>query len=190
MSVDSPPRRATIGRFVEQAGRLGLPLGVGLVAGFWAADLGVAWLPTMLEIVLALAIAALVAIVIGAWLAGRALAPTAEGRRLRRRTVATLALVALACNLGSNPDAGAQVTATSAGAVAGPGTLVALSDVPEVVIQSPADGSEALLYNELQVYATAADKQGVTRIELRVDNLLVDTSASPNPQGSPTLSTS
>jgi hypothetical protein len=92
--VDS--RRARAGRAVEQLGRLGLPLGAGLLAGYWAADLGAAWLPTMLELVLGVTLFSLAAIGAGAWLAGRATLPTRAGRRLRRRMVATLALVALA----------------------------------------------------------------------------------------------
>ncbi len=93
-----------------------------------------------------------------------------------------LMALALACNLGAQSPDAAQITATALGS-----TAVAQSNVPEVEIQSPADNSEAVVNTEVQVYVRATDQTGVTRIEMRVDNLIVDTSASPDPNGSPTL---
>ncbi|MEP7286761.1 MAG: GDSL-type esterase/lipase family protein [Chloroflexota bacterium] len=88
-------------------------------------------------------------------------------------------LAILACNLGAQPP--------SATSTAGPATtepaMVAQSDVPDVEIRSPADGSEVVINSEVQVYVRAADKVGVTRVEMRVDNLIVDTAASPEANG-------
>ena len=66
-------------------------------------------------------------------------------------------------------------------------TLVAQSDVPEVEIRSPGDNTEVLINNEVQVYVRAVDRVGVTRIEMRVDGQIVDTAASPEANGSPTM---
>jgi hypothetical protein len=96
--------------------------------------------------------------------------------------VTLLALAALACNLGAQPQNATTTPVSTAGA-----TLVAQSDVPEVEIRSPADNTEAVIQTEVQVYVRAVDKVGVTRIEMRVDNQIVDTAASPEASGAPTM---
>ncbi len=96
--------------------------------------------------------------------------------------LALLALAALACNLGAQPP---QVTTTPGGTAAQ--TLVVQSDVPEVEIRSPGDNSEVVINTEVQVYVRAVDRQGVTRVEMRVDNQIVDTAASPEAAGSPSM---
>src|SRR5258708_11104864 len=96
-------------------------------------------------------------------------------------SVMAVALAALACNLGAQPPG---VTETP-GATAS--TLVALSDVPDVEIRSPADNSEVAIQTEVQVYVRAVDKVGVTRIEMNVDGLIVDTAAAPQANGVPSL---
>src|SRR5262245_13153732 len=96
--------------------------------------------------------------------------------------LALLALAALACNLGAQPS---QVTSTPGGTAAQ--TLVVQSNVPEVEIRSPADNSEAVINTEVQVYVRAVDSQGVPRIERRVDNQIVDTAASPEAAGTPSM---
>jgi hypothetical protein len=93
-----------------------------------------------------------------------------------------LMLAALACNLGAPPP---SVTTTPGSAT--PGTQIALSDVPEVEIRSPADNTEVIINTEVQVYVRAVDRQGVTRVEMRVDNQIVDTAASPEATGTPTM---
>src|SRR5258708_5003818 len=93
----------------------------------------------------------------------------------------SVALAALACNIGAQPPV---VTATSPSSNT---TLVAQSDVPEVEIRSPADNSEVIINTEVQVYVRAVDKVGVTRIEMRVDNLIVDTAASPDANGTTSM---
>jgi len=106
--------------------------------------------------------------------------------------VLLLAVIMTACNFpGSGNPATTTPDLTQVGALGTPGTpgtLVA-SDVPEVEIRSPADKSEVVLNQVVQLFVAAVDKEGVTRIELRADNLLVDTSASPEAQGSKSLNT-
>jgi len=91
-------------------------------------------------------------------------------------------LAALACSLGGQPT----VPTATPGATAG-STLVAQSDVPDVEIRSPQDKTEVVVQTEVQVYARAVDKVGVTRIEMRVDGLIVDTAASPEANGVPSM---
>src|SRR4051812_32941077 len=91
-------------------------------------------------------------------------------------SVLAVALAALACNLGAQPATTVPPAATGS-------TLVAQSDVPDVEIRSPADQSEVVIRTEVQVYVRAVDKVGVTRIEMRVDGLIVDTAASPEANG-------
>src|SRR5258706_3731424 len=93
-----------------------------------------------------------------------------------------MVLAALACSIGGQPP----VATVTPGGTADT-TLVALSDVPEVEIRSPQDNTEVVIQTEVQVYAHAVDKVGVTRIEMRVDGLIVDTAASPEANGTPTM---
>ncbi len=109
---------------------------------------------------------------------------------VRIRTIIPILLVFLvsACNFPGVAEPTATPQPSGPGSPNN-GTLVAVSDVPEVEIRSPADKTEVVLNAPVQVFIAAADKQGITRIELRADNLLVDTSASQNPTGSPSLNT-
>ncbi len=93
----------------------------------------------------------------------------------------SVALATLACNIGGQPPV---ATATAANSDT---TLIAQSDVPEVEIRSPGDNTEVIINSEVQVYVRAVDKVGVTRIEMRVDNLIVDTAASPDANGTPSM---
>ena len=100
-----------------------------------------------------------------------------------------LATLISACNFGTAVTI-SQVTATTSDQTTAtpPGnTQVAVNNVPQVQIQSPADNSQALVNTEVDVYVQATDQVGVTRIEMRADDLLVDTSASPDPNGSTSL---
>ncbi|MCC6976024.1 MAG: SH3 domain-containing protein, partial [Anaerolineae bacterium] len=103
-------------------------------------------------------------------------------RRVGFALPAALILFAvLACNLiGGQPEATSTPQPTAE-------TPIALSDVPEIEIRSPADKSEVIKGAEVTVYVRAVDRIGVTRIEMRVNNQLVDSAASPDPNGSPTL---
>ncbi len=93
-----------------------------------------------------------------------------------------LLALTVACSLGAQPSDNAQITATAQG-----GTPIAQSNVPEIEIQTPADNTEVVINSTVQIYVRATDQIGVTRIEMRADNLIVDSTASPDPNGSPTL---
>jgi hypothetical protein len=93
-----------------------------------------------------------------------------------------IALAALACSLGGGQQ---NATVTPGGTAAQ--TQVAQSDVPEVQIRSPQDNTDVVLNTEVQVYVHATDRVGVTRIEMRVDNLIADTAASPAANGTPAM---
>lgn len=86
----TPRERA--GRILGRTGLLAVPMILGAVFGFYAADMGLEWLPTFLQILTAATILALAAIIGGKWLEGKAF----EGTRLRNRVLALLALALVA----------------------------------------------------------------------------------------------
>lgn len=90
------PRQRKIGRILHRLGSWTFPACVGAVVGFWIADRGVPWLPTMLGLLLVVGALALVALAGGRALEGRAFRNTAHGRVVRRRVLlaATLAMAA------------------------------------------------------------------------------------------------
>ena len=57
--------RGKLGLAITWIGILGLPLGVGVVLGYYAGDRGVLWLPTMLHILLVITIGSVLAIIGG-----------------------------------------------------------------------------------------------------------------------------
>jgi len=58
---------------------------------------------------------------------------------------------------------------------------------PTVIIVAPANGSQVTVDQATVIQANATDAQGVSRIEIKVDGVLVGTTQSPTPQGQPTL---
>ncbi len=88
--------RARLGRALTLGGGGLLPVGVGVVFGFFAADRGVRWLPSMLGILLVLAAVSLAAVLVGGVLSGGVHRMTPEGRRVRRRVLVVLGLLSLA----------------------------------------------------------------------------------------------
>lgn len=70
------------------------------------------------------------------------------------------------------------------GAAGGPGPG---GQGPTVQVQSPGDGAQLLVNQEIVVQSVATDPQGVTRIELWVDGNLSDVTTSPDPNGQPSL---
>ena len=94
MSTDDTTR-VKAGRVLNVAGELLLPVGLGAVAGFYAADQGMRWLPTMLQIVLGACVLALVAMAAGRHLAGTAVVATDRGARVRKRVMVSLVLAVL-----------------------------------------------------------------------------------------------
>ncbi len=88
--------RSGIGNLLYCLGLTGIAVGFGIAIGFFAADRGVRWLPTMMEIFLLIAIASLVVIIAGRMIEGSATRLTAKGIRLRKRVVFCIALVIIA----------------------------------------------------------------------------------------------
>ncbi len=85
-------------------------------------------------------------------------------RRCRFAIFIVLMLGTLGCNLTALlPGASPAATPTSA------------LGAPSVVINSPPNGSEAVLGQEILVQSTAQDSIGVTRVELRVNSFIVNT---------------
>jgi hypothetical protein len=89
-------RRTTIGRLLDRCGQLGLPLAVGVFIGYWAADRGISWMPTMLEALSIFIACALLLILIGQWLKGKVVRETETGAGIRKRTVTLLVLAVCA----------------------------------------------------------------------------------------------
>ncbi len=97
-----PPRHwvlVRLGRVIGNAGLLSLPLAIGAIVGFYAADQGMRWLPSMLELVLVTFLIGFVAMPLGRMLQGEAYRDSTEKRRLRRRIVVCMTL-ATACVAG------------------------------------------------------------------------------------------
>ena len=92
----SPVQIPQIGKALDRLGQYGLPLSVGLCFGFWAADLGMPWLPDMLELLSFSVMLSLALIVVGYWLRGKHMVETPQGQRARRRIVACLLLILVA----------------------------------------------------------------------------------------------
>ncbi|MCP4653831.1 MAG: hypothetical protein GY856_00280 [bacterium] len=88
--------RIRCGKLLDRLGQLGLPLGLGLVIGYWVSDVGVAWMPTMLEVLSVYLVGALLLILIGQWLKGKLVRAADEGGGIRKRTVTLLVLALLA----------------------------------------------------------------------------------------------
>jgi hypothetical protein len=97
---DRPPiddtRVVRAGRLIDLFGQAMLPVGIGAVAGFYAADQGMRLLPTLLEITLGWSLSALALIALGKLLRGKLVKASPEGVRLRKRVVFVLVLMALA----------------------------------------------------------------------------------------------
>ena len=83
------------GRVLNVGGELLLPVSLGAVAGFYAADQGMRWLPTMLQIVLGACVVGLAAMAVGRVLAGTAVVASERGARVRKRVLACLVLAVL-----------------------------------------------------------------------------------------------
>jgi Permuted papain-like amidase enzyme, YaeF/YiiX, C92 family len=80
---ERPMRRLWIGRSLFAAGAMTLPLGLGVNIGFWIADRGVRWLPTLLGALLVIGGFALAAMIAGSVLMG----PAAGKPKGRKRIV-------------------------------------------------------------------------------------------------------
>ncbi|MBL4847310.1 MAG: hypothetical protein JKY65_17460, partial [Planctomycetes bacterium] len=85
------PKKEFVGRALARCGVLALPLGVGVVIGWWAGDQGVRWMPTLIGTLSLVWIGALLAIAIGSYLRGRPQGP----RRVVLSVVGILVLTGL-----------------------------------------------------------------------------------------------
>lgn len=114
---------AAVGRLLARLGRLALPLAAGAALGYWISDRGTPWLPDTVELLLAAAVFALLAMPAGAWIEARAAAAAAAPgtpappRWTRGRTVCVLlAVLALAGRLTLQlAQSGCPLTAMSEG---------------------------------------------------------------------------
>ncbi len=67
---------------------------------------------------------------------------------------------------------------------------VLLGGKPTVAIQSPVQGAQIVVGQEISLQAAATGVRDIARLELRVDEFLVATVSSPDPNGSPSLTVS
>lgn len=88
--------RLKVGRLLDSFGQLMLPTAVGAMVGFYVADRGMRLLPTLLEILLAWTLVALLLMLAGRLLRGRTFQLTPEGRRVRTSVVVVLWVTVLA----------------------------------------------------------------------------------------------
>lgn len=63
-------------------------------------------------------------------------------------------------------------------------------DAPTVAIQSPTQGAEITLGSEVVLQATAAGARDITRLEIKVDDVLAGVTTSPDSEGTGTLTVS
>src|SRR4051812_45018978 len=82
-----------------------------------------------------------------------------------------LTFAMLACNLGVNP------------ATPTPRASPTSSQRPVVSIQAPQNNADAVVNQSITVQATGTHPDGVTRLELRANNLTVDNKVSQNANG-------
>ncbi len=86
------PRHDKLGRLLHRIGSWSFPGCVGAAIGFYLADRGTPWLPTMLALLLVVGALCLFAIAGGRALSGKAYKNTPDGRVVRRRVLVAAAL--------------------------------------------------------------------------------------------------
>lgn len=84
------------GRALGYSGVAMMPLGIGLMFGFYAADQGIRWLPSMLGGLLILSVLSMLAMIGGRLMQREAFEITKRGKRVRRRLFVMLAIVIMA----------------------------------------------------------------------------------------------
>src|SRR5690349_17815527 len=90
------PRQLQVGVALDVFGTALLPACIGVMIGFYAADQGMRWLPTMLGILLLAGAFALLARTAGRAMQGQAFQRTPKGLRMRKRVLAAVAIAVLA----------------------------------------------------------------------------------------------
>jgi hypothetical protein len=78
-------------RVLDWVGPFGPPMAVGIALGYWAAERGLPWLPTMVEGLLALLATSMLLIYLGLRLKRDHVVQTAQGVRFRKRILGVLA---------------------------------------------------------------------------------------------------
>lgn len=96
MPPPSGSRRVAVGRWLDRVGQLALPAGVGVIAGYWIADLGAPWMPNVLAGVAVFFVYALLMILLGQWLKGKVVRAEEGRSTVRRRAVVLLSLAVIA----------------------------------------------------------------------------------------------
>jgi hypothetical protein len=89
-----------------------------------------------------------------------------------------LSLSVLACNLVGAPE---STGTASTPAAAEPTNLPNDGIRPAVIIEAPANGSQAIVQQPLAVRVRATDNIGITRVEMRESRRVVTTQPSPDP---------
>ncbi len=87
--------RALIGRWMERIGLLGLPMGVGALIGFYAADQEMRLVPDFLSILLVALCFCLLAIVLGRLFAKKLYRETQQQTKVRKRVIACIVAILL-----------------------------------------------------------------------------------------------
>jgi hypothetical protein len=87
------PARLRLGSVFGSIGLFGLAAGFGTALGYWMADRGIRWFPTMLGLLLLASAISLMIIVGGQLIKGKLLKQTARGIHIRRRIIASLLLI-------------------------------------------------------------------------------------------------
>lgn len=94
-STSTKSQKKSFGSVIFYAGVLGLPIGIGAVLGFFAADRGIRFLPTMLEILILVGAVSLLLIFWGSHWRGKVFTITPQGKKLKKRVIACLVLALL-----------------------------------------------------------------------------------------------
>src|SRR5256885_7467154 len=95
------------------------------------------------------------------------------GKGWRLIVLALVAVPALACNLAQGAPQADQPTPAAA-------TSTGDDSAPQIVIESPAGGSQAVVGKDLSVRVHAMDGVGITRVEMRESGRIVSSQFSPD----------
>jgi len=87
--------KTKLGNSLYYIGLLGLPLGFGAALGYYAGAWGIRWMPTMLQIFLAICTVSLLAMICGRAIEGSATRETGKGTRLRKRVITAIVFLSL-----------------------------------------------------------------------------------------------
>ena len=95
-SLPSDSRRVTVARVLDVLAPAGLLIGVGVGVGYWIADRGVPWLPTVLEGLVVLGAVCVLTLLVAIRLRRDHVSVTPQGLRLRKRVAAIFVVLLVA----------------------------------------------------------------------------------------------